>query len=92
MRRGGARGKECSQRIPRRTGEAKPLNDDIEIKILHPLAILHRVHDAHIGFDAQDPEILDEDVMVRQRNRIVDEELYGEGFARRVTRLPSLTA
>ncbi len=78
---GGSRGEEGPQCISRRTGEAEPLHDDIEIEIVHTFAVLHGVDDAHAGLNAQRPETLDEGIVMRQRNGIIDEEFDGERFA-----------
>src|ERR1700730_10302429 len=77
---GRPRGKKRPQRITRYAGEAEALHNDIEIEIVHAVAVLHRVDNSHTGLNAQDPEILDEGVVMRQRNGIIDEEFEGEYF------------
>ena len=52
------RGEEGPQRIAGRARETEALHDEIEVEIVDPLAILHRVDDAGGGVDADQTEIL----------------------------------
>jgi hypothetical protein len=74
------RGKRGPQRVTWCAGEAEPLHDDVEIKIVHTLSVLHRIDDTHASFDAQDPEILDEGIVMRKGDWVVDEEFDDEQF------------
>ena len=75
------RGKKGPQRVSWRIGKAESLNDDIEIKIVHSFPILNGIYDPNTGLNTQDAKIPDERVVMRQRDRVIDEEFDAERFA-----------
>jgi len=70
---GGSRGKKGPQCISRRTGEAEPLHNNVEVEIVHTFAVLHCVNDAHVGVNAQRSETLHEGIVMRQRHGFMSE-------------------
>src|SRR3974390_2277977 len=80
---GGLRGKIAPQRIARRAGKSEPLDDEIEVEIILPLAILHRIDNAQARLNAEGTEILDERHVMRLERRLVNQEFYAEALALR---------
>ena len=48
------------------------MNDDVKIKVVNPPSILHGVDQPHHGIDSQDGKILDEGIVMRQRDAVID--------------------
>src|SRR4029450_102408 len=79
--RGRLRGKIVPQRVARRARKTEPLNREIEVEIIYPLAVLDGVDDAQVRLDAQRPEILDEQHVMRLDRRLVEQEFDADRLA-----------
>src|SRR5262249_60601934 len=75
VHRGGLRGKITPHRVAGRARKTEPLNRQIEVEVVHALAILHGVDDAQVCLDAERSEALDERHVVRLERRLVEQEL-----------------
>src|SRR5262249_23873001 len=83
VHRGGLRGKLTPQRVAGRARKTEPLNRQIEVEVVHALAILHGVDDAQVCLDAERSEALDERHVVRLERRLVEQELDADRLALR---------